>query len=266
MRILTVSWDRTARVWDVVTGKPVGVPMQNGRDIYSACFSPDGKYVVTSNGDNTARLWDAATGKELGEPLKHRDKITSALFSPDGTRVVTASNDHTARVWDIVLAGSVCPQWLATLDEFAAGQRFGSHGEIERLGNERQAMRADLRNRAKSLSVNELQCRWLQWFLADPRTRTISPLSDETVPEYIQRRVKENTTDSLREAIELDPNNALALARFASHLVEEKNAHQDGLEIYANLYSDLAIKLAPRDAEVLRLRQEVLDTLQKHHW
>ena len=94
--------DKTARIWDAATGKPIGEPLK-GHDgaVYSAAFSPDGKRIVTASGDKTARIWDAATGKPIGEPLTgHDGSVSSAAFSPDGKRIVTASEDKTARIWD----------------------------------------------------------------------------------------------------------------------------------------------------------------------
>ena len=58
-RVVTASVDKTARVWDADTGKPVGESMAHGFRINSATFSPDGKRVVTASGDKTARVWDA---------------------------------------------------------------------------------------------------------------------------------------------------------------------------------------------------------------
>ncbi|BCQ29993.1 TIR domain-containing protein (plasmid) [Caballeronia sp. NK8] len=98
-RVVTASGDKTARVWNADTGKPVGEPMEHGNLVLSASFSPDGKRVVTASGDKTARVWDADTGKPVGEPMTHGDLVLSATFSPDGKRVVTASWDKTARVW-----------------------------------------------------------------------------------------------------------------------------------------------------------------------
>jgi hypothetical protein len=43
---------------------------------------------------------------------------------------------------------------------------------------------------------------WVRWFLADRSTRTISPFSSITVPEYVQRRVEENTVESLQESVQ----------------------------------------------------------------
>jgi WD40 repeat protein len=99
-RVVTASADKTARLWDAASGKPIGEPMKHGDSVNSAQFSPDGQQVVTASADKTARLWDAASGKPIGEPMKHGDGVTSAQFSPDSQQVVTASWDKTARLWD----------------------------------------------------------------------------------------------------------------------------------------------------------------------
>src|SRR6266699_787693 len=103
-RIVTASTDKTARLWDAASGKPIGESMKHEGMVNSTQCSPDGQRVVTASKDKTARLWDAASGKPIGESMKHEDVVTSAQFSPDGQRVVTASLDKTARLWDAVTA------------------------------------------------------------------------------------------------------------------------------------------------------------------
>ena len=98
--MVTASNDNTARLWDAVTGRPIGEPMKHGGPVNSAQFSPNSQQVVTASKDRTARLWDAATGKPIGGPMQHEKEVYSAQFSPDGQRVATASRDRTARVWD----------------------------------------------------------------------------------------------------------------------------------------------------------------------
>ena len=98
--VVTASSDKTARVWDAQTGKPVSQPMQHQSRVNSAAFSPDGRSVVTASSDKTARVWDAQTGKPVSQPMQHQSSVNSAAFSPDGRFVVTASSDNTARVWD----------------------------------------------------------------------------------------------------------------------------------------------------------------------
>jgi WD40 repeat protein len=57
-RVVTASSDKTARVWDAATGKPVTSPFQHPAAVVSAAFSPDGTRVVTAGRDHTARIWD----------------------------------------------------------------------------------------------------------------------------------------------------------------------------------------------------------------
>src|SRR5262249_55497124 len=54
--VVTASWDKTARLWDSATGKPLGPPLQHQNGVVAVAFSPDGKTVVTASHDNTAPL------------------------------------------------------------------------------------------------------------------------------------------------------------------------------------------------------------------
>ena len=99
--IVTAS-DKTARVWDAVTGQPIGGPLKgHEREVNSAAFSPDGKRIVTASWDKTARVWDAATGQPIGEPLKGQ---TVTWLAPPSAPTASASSPRlrtsTARVWD----------------------------------------------------------------------------------------------------------------------------------------------------------------------
>ena len=72
------------------------------KGIYSASFSPNGKYVVSASGDNTIKIWNTSTGKQTGKTLKgHSRDVRIASFSPDGSLIVSASLDSTIRLWDI---------------------------------------------------------------------------------------------------------------------------------------------------------------------
>ena len=98
--VLTGSCDKTARLWDAATGRPLGPPMTHQGVVVAVAFSPDGKTVLTGSRDKTARLWDAATGRPLGPPMTHQDAVQAVAFSPDGKTVLTGSYDKTARLWD----------------------------------------------------------------------------------------------------------------------------------------------------------------------
>src|SRR4029079_12665707 len=78
-RVVTASFDKTARVWDAATGQPLGTPLTHQAALTSAAFRRDGSRVVTAS-YKTARVWDAATGQPLGAPLTHQEAVNSAAF------------------------------------------------------------------------------------------------------------------------------------------------------------------------------------------
>ena len=61
-RIVTASWDQTARIWDAASGKEIAV-LRDRNLMSSAVFSPDGSHIVTASDDETARLWDARAAR-----------------------------------------------------------------------------------------------------------------------------------------------------------------------------------------------------------
>jgi WD40 repeat protein len=97
-RILTASWDKTAKLWEANSGKLVATFAHQG-PVNAAAFSPDGARILTASADKTAKLWDANSAK-LITSLAHQDSVNAAAFSPDGTRILTASTDKTAKLWE----------------------------------------------------------------------------------------------------------------------------------------------------------------------
>ena len=98
-RIVTASFDRTARIWTVKNGKEVAVLKGHQDTLERATFSPDGMKVLTAARDGTARVWDATSAQPLFM-LPLTGDFPTAAFSPNGTRILTASQDHGSAIWE----------------------------------------------------------------------------------------------------------------------------------------------------------------------
>ncbi|GAH46891.1 unnamed protein product, partial [marine sediment metagenome] len=99
-RILSASYDGTARVWDAENGKELICLTGHTAAVYHAAWNRAETRIVTASWDSTARIWDAENGKELVCLTGHAGRVDNAAWNEAGTRIVTASDDRTARVWD----------------------------------------------------------------------------------------------------------------------------------------------------------------------
>ncbi|KAF7333346.1 WD40 repeat-like protein [Mycena venus] len=101
-RVVTGSMDKTVRIWDAQTGRPVARAFQGHDDkVTSVIFSPDGLRVASGSWDMTINISDAQSGILIVGPMKgHTSLVTSVDFSPHGTLVGSGSADKTVRIWD----------------------------------------------------------------------------------------------------------------------------------------------------------------------
>jgi eukaryotic-like serine/threonine-protein kinase len=98
--ILTVSADRSARLWYAATGRPRSKPLVHEGRVRFGAFSPNGQTVVTASFDRKAQLWDVATGQPLHAPLSHDRPVSLATFSADGSTILTL-DELALRLWDV---------------------------------------------------------------------------------------------------------------------------------------------------------------------
>lgn len=108
--VATASGDRTAIVWDAVTGA-VRREFRSEKAVYAAVFSPDGRRLVLGSADRTARIREVESGRASSEIMRHPGGVWFVEFSPDGSLVATGDDLGYARLWD---AGSGLPvgNWL----------------------------------------------------------------------------------------------------------------------------------------------------------
>jgi WD40 repeat protein len=134
--LVTASWDGTARLWDVATGKEITVLRGHQGEVLHAAFNPDGTRVVTASEDGTARVWDVASGasvvvlkvEEFEKPIWY--VAFSPAFSPTRDRIVTVSRsgifEGKVGLWDVT-TGNPVAVLKGISGDFAA---FHPHGGL----------------------------------------------------------------------------------------------------------------------------------------
>lgn len=98
--VLTVSGDRTPKLWDAATGT-LKARLEHDQGSRGAVFSPNGRWVATDSYDGNIRIWETATGQLRRMMVGHRNTIYDVGFSPDGQTLATGSRDRTAILWDV---------------------------------------------------------------------------------------------------------------------------------------------------------------------
>ncbi|KAF3818327.1 hypothetical protein GH733_012635 [Mirounga leonina] len=88
-RIITASYDKAVRAWDLETGKLL--------------VSPDGKYVVSAlDVDRAICITDAENATTVSHIKNHHNRsLTACCFDPDSQKVASVSLDKSIKIWDI---------------------------------------------------------------------------------------------------------------------------------------------------------------------
>jgi WD40 repeat protein len=87
---------------DVTTGSTLFTLSDIALDVD---WSPDGKWLATSDIDRRVRIWDGDTGKLRFGLKGHNGPVEHADWSPDSSRLVSGSDDKTVKVWEISASG-----------------------------------------------------------------------------------------------------------------------------------------------------------------
>lgn len=106
--LATGSVDKTAKIWDLRTGKLAFTLEGHSDTIRSVAFSQDGKWLATGSADKTAKIWDLNTHKPILTLKGHSAAVNCIAFSPQdpnrskgGQILATGSDDNTVKIWDL---------------------------------------------------------------------------------------------------------------------------------------------------------------------
>jgi WD40 repeat protein len=109
-RLISISEDKTIRIWSTKTGeqtKKFESQIGDGYEgmLYASALSPDGKllavggYQVSTETQNYIIIIDIEKGVQVATAIGHADVITSLAFSYSGTYLASGSQDGTVRIW-----------------------------------------------------------------------------------------------------------------------------------------------------------------------
>ncbi len=99
--VATASKDKSAKLWEMSTGREVRSFLGHEATVTSVEFSQDGKFLLTGSNDKTIRLWEVSTGREVFS-LATEEYITDIAIDPKMKYFVVAGYDRTdsATVYD----------------------------------------------------------------------------------------------------------------------------------------------------------------------
>lgn len=102
--MISGSNDKTARIWDLKTGKELRKLAVDCWKVQAVAFTRDSRYAATGCNDGTIKVWEVETGKLVANIQSNGENIKAILFSKFGNQLLSSStlrgrSDFGVRVW-----------------------------------------------------------------------------------------------------------------------------------------------------------------------
>jgi|ETNmetMinimDraft_26_1059896.scaffolds.fasta_scaffold15012_4 hypothetical protein len=128
-RVLTGSFDKTARLWDTESGRSIRTFKGHSDFVISVAFSPDGRRVLTGSTDLTARLWDARTVAEIYRLIARRENIAAYLWFTENLPNATESRKALAGIHRLAFEEAEDIDTLEAYNDFVIAYPFAEQAE-----------------------------------------------------------------------------------------------------------------------------------------
>lgn len=93
------SDDKSARLWDILSGKQV-LRLDDNAAVTAVAFCQNGTQALTATVSGDLTVWSIPEGQTIKSFKAHRAAITRVAFTPDCRYILTASRDSAIRLWD----------------------------------------------------------------------------------------------------------------------------------------------------------------------
>ncbi|MFO7938181.1 MAG: WD40 repeat domain-containing protein [Bacteroidales bacterium] len=100
-RLVSGSFDRTFRLWNVVKGEELHVFDKFRKSVLATAYHPSKPIIASGSQEQSVYLWDAETFEEILKIEGHADNIYALDFHPDGSLLASVSRDKMVKVWDV---------------------------------------------------------------------------------------------------------------------------------------------------------------------
>jgi len=135
-KIITTSWDKTAKIWDLNTCELLVNLEGHQQYVHEAEINPNGETVITSSSDRTAKLWNAKTGNVIHTfgpfgPSTVFGRTRFCKFTADGSQVIISTwggGKGVLQLWNIepleLIHDFAEESYGSTQVDFNTGQTF----------------------------------------------------------------------------------------------------------------------------------------------
>ncbi|MGB8982423.1 MAG: WD40 repeat domain-containing protein [Anaerolineales bacterium] len=100
-QIVSGSWDKTIKIWDLSSGGLLHNIQGNSGAVYALAMTPDGQQVISGNKDGTVKVWDLSSGRLLHNLEGHTGGAQAVAVTADGQKIVSGGWDAAVKVWDL---------------------------------------------------------------------------------------------------------------------------------------------------------------------
>ena len=169
-RVLTTSYDKTARIWDAAEGEEIMALRGHGDRVWGATFSPDGSRVATASWDGTARIWQVP-GTVSTEFLVRAQQIAPRCLTPDERAQVFLGAESPAwctaiRKWPydpatLAVEAQALHRLRNTRRRLLVSQR--SYALIHHLSQPMSVVATPTTARNNTISQSQTSAKWSAW-------------------------------------------------------------------------------------------------------